>query len=227
MSSILKALKRLEEDKADRLDAPVDIGRDILRQPRRPRRSTTMPALPLAVAGSLIVAGVLFVLIVWKTSKAPDFAKKMEPVVAMPPSAPQLSVAAPPDRPVALHEPEVVEVRMTAPAPASANEPAVISTVPRPKRKAETTAVVKAPVLAPLAKPAASAVAQQEAARPNLAVTGIVFQSDRQARLAVVNDLPVMEGTVIEGARVEEIFADRVRFVWEDRTFEVELGEMQ
>jgi hypothetical protein len=34
-----------------------------------------------------------------------------------------------------------------------------------------------------------------------------------------------MEGTVIEGARVEEILADRVRFAWEGRTIEVELVE--
>jgi general secretion pathway protein B len=87
--------------------------------------------------------------------------------------------------------------------------------------------VAKTPVLAPPAKPAASAVVPQQTARPNLVVSGIVFQPDRQARLAVVNDLPVMEGTVIEGARVEEILADRVRFAWEGRTVEVELGEMK
>jgi len=225
MSSILKALKRLEEDKAERSDAPVDIGRDILRQPRRQRRSTNLSALPLAVAGSLVVAGVLFVLIVWKSSTAPDFATKAEPVVSMPPSVPLQSVAVPAERPAVHREPEVVEVRLAAPPVAIANEPAVAPTARSAIRPAETTAVVKAPESKPPAEPAAAAVVQQQAARPHLTVSGIVFQSDRQARLAVVNDLPVMEGTVIEGARVEEILADRVRFAWEGGSFEVELGE--
>jgi general secretion pathway protein B len=170
---------------------------------------------------------VLFVLIVWKSSKAPEFATKMEPVVAMPPSAPQQSVAAPPDRPAAHREPEVVEVRMAAPPAAIANEPAVVSTARPARRPAETAAVAKTPVLAPPAKPAAPAVVPQQPARPNLVLSGIVFQPDRQARLAVVNDLPVMEGTVIEGARVEEILADRVRFAWEGSTLEVGLVEQE
>jgi general secretion pathway protein B len=87
--------------------------------------------------------------------------------------------------------------------------------------------VAKTPVLAPPAKPAAPAVVPQQPARPNLVLSGIVFQPDRQARLAVVNDLPVMEGTVIEGARVEEILADRVRFAWEGSTLEVGLVEQE
>jgi general secretion pathway protein B len=56
---------------------------------------------------------------------------------------------------------------------------------------------------------------------PALKLTGIAFQEDRAARLAVINDLPVMEGTMIEGARVMEISEDRVRFNYSGRNFEV------
>jgi type II secretory pathway component PulC len=45
-----------------------------------------------------------------------------------------------------------------------------------------------------------------------LTVSAIVFSDDPAARLAVVNELPVMEGTMIGDSRVEEIRADRVIF---------------
>jgi general secretion pathway protein B len=226
MSSILKALKRLEEDKAERSDVPVDIGRDILRQPRRQRRSTALPALSLAVAGGLVVVGLLLMLNLWKSVKTPGFTTKIEPAVGAPPATPQQSAVAPSDRLSDYREPEVVEVRMAAPPAAIANKPPVTSTSRPAEHPTEAAAPAKTPDLAPPAKPAAPAVVQQEA-RPHLVVSGIVYQPDRQARLAVVNDLPVMEGTVIEGARVEEILADRVRFAWEGGTFEVELGELE
>ena len=63
------------------------------------------------------------------------------------------------------------------------------------------------------------------AIRSYYAVSGIAYRTEREERLAVVNDLPVMEGTVVEGARVEEILADRVRFSSAGRSFEVELGD--
>jgi general secretion pathway protein B len=56
-------------------------------------------------------------------------------------------------------------------------------------------------------------------------LTGIAFQDGRESRLAVVNELPVMEGTMIAGARVVEISRDRVRFDVSGRSFEVLLDE--
>jgi general secretion pathway protein B len=116
---------------------------------------------------------------------------------------------------------------MAAPPPAISKKPPVVPTAGPVKRPVEAAAKVKTQELTPPTpptKPSTRAVDQQ-AAQPHLAVSGIVFQSDRQARLAVVNDLPVMEGTIIEGARIEEILADRVRFTWEGSTVEVGLGE--
>jgi hypothetical protein len=36
--------------------------------------------------------------------------------------------------------------------------------------------------------------------------------------------MPVTEGTTIEGARVEEIMKDKVRFSFEKKTFDVAVG---
>lgn len=216
MSSILKALKRLEEDKAERLDAPVDIARDILRQPRNTRHPAPWKLLVPVVGGVVVVAGGLFLLDQWHSTRASEPVAQAEPAVSPPPPpavAPiEVRTIVPPAVP---GEPEIVEVQMSPPPVARPKEPA-----------ARATAAPKAPVVQPDAKPVPAATVEQ-AALPPLAVSGIAFQTEREARLAVVNDLPVMEGTLIEGARVEEILADRVRFAWEGGTFEVLLGEKE
>jgi general secretion pathway protein B len=68
---------------------------------------------------------------------------------------------------------------------------------------------------------AASVPASVPADAPPLAVTGIAFNSDPESRMAVVNGLPVMPGTIIEGVKVEEILPDRVRFSGGGSVFEI------
>ena len=41
-------------------------------------------------------------------------------------------------------------------------------------------------------------------------LSGVVYQQQENARMAILNDLPVMEGTVIAGYTLQEIFPDRV-----------------
>lgn len=231
MSSILKALKRLEEEKAERLDAPVDIARDILRQPRR--RSHSMPWLALSIAGCGVVVAV-GLLVLWYGGQPvthPDRADHAEdvsksPRLPLPPSA--APVADIPESPVDVRpEPEVVEVRMVPPPVAVAGKPVAT-------RKAgveaaapeESTPPVTRREATPKTAPVPS-VARPQAEGPRLIVSGIVFQAEREARLAIVNDLPVMEGTLIEGVEVVEILADRVRFAREGNAFEVEMGKGQ
>ncbi len=60
---------------------------------------------------------------------------------------------------------------------------------------------------------------------PALTVTGIGWQKDGAERMAVVNGRMVSEGSVIEGAKVEEIYPDHVRFSIAKRSFEVSLGQ--
>jgi hypothetical protein len=60
---------------------------------------------------------------------------------------------------------------------------------------------------------------------PTLKVSGIAWQKDGSDRLAVVNGMPVTEGMNIDGARVEEIFQDKVRFSFEKRAFDVVVGK--
>lgn len=232
MSSILKALKRLEEEKAKRLDAPVDIAKDILRQPQGRRRS--MPWLALAITGCGVVVATIG-LFLWFSShsvRLPEHAASTEEVAQSPrhlqPAAvplPAETSALPQDlRP----EPEVVEVRMPPPPVVVEDKPVAArpgrvakNAVAAPEKSttsdtpAKTTpAIMSAP---PFVPPPAEA--------PQLTVSGIVFQPEREARLAIVNDLPVMEGTLIEGSEVVEILVDRVRFTREGNLFEVEMDK--
>jgi type II secretory pathway component PulC len=56
-------------------------------------------------------------------------------------------------------------------------------------------------------------------------VSGIAFQDDRAVRFAIVNDVALGEGETIQGAVVEEIFEDRVRFARNGTAFEVALSK--
>lgn len=54
---------------------------------------------------------------------------------------------------------------------------------------------------------------------PELTVNAIAFKPLPGERLAVINDLPVMEGTSIDGVQIIEILPDGVRFSWHGTEF--------
>ncbi len=67
----------------------------------------------------------------------------------------------------------------------------------------------------------------EKALPPELRVSEIHYKPAAQDRLAVVNDLPVLEGVDIDGARVDRIFKDRIRFVCNGRYLEVKVAAPQ
>ena len=76
-------------------------------------------------------------------------------------------------------------------------------------------------------KPASSSVPVNlgvTAAKPVLKVNGIAFQ-DGADSVAVINGITVSKGSVIEGARVEEIQKDRVRFSRGGEKFDIILDK--
>jgi general secretion pathway protein B len=56
---------------------------------------------------------------------------------------------------------------------------------------------------------------------PSLKLSAIVWYEEPTKRFAVINGVISYEGSVIEGAKVVEIYPDRVRFLQNDRHFEV------
>jgi len=52
-------------------------------------------------------------------------------------------------------------------------------------------------------------------------LSGIVYQQQREARIAILNDLPTMEGADVAGYRLQEILPDRVVLLQGGHRFEV------
>ncbi len=207
MSSILKALQKLEQEKVTRQETPVDIARDIL----APHRLNRRRLIWLICCGMAIIA-LLAVLITYALMGG--FSPRPEPLITV--------VVPPLDLPVA------VSVKPATPARTTVKQsslPSIIAPTAPANQALQIT-----PVLAPVVAqpPVAPPVERQESRpvvaplpTPALAVTGIAYQQGSASRMALVNGRSVMEGTIIEGARVEAILQDRVRFSFDQRTFDV------
>lgn len=55
-------------------------------------------------------------------------------------------------------------------------------------------------------------------------LSGIVFQQQKEARMAILNDLPVMEGTIVAGYTLQEIFPTHVILTQNGQSFSVPLN---
>jgi len=224
MSSILKALKKLEEEKARQKGAQVDLVQNILRGEQRPGE-TSVWRLPVLVLVLLLAGGAVGVLAVsWlgrsslpldpepvaspAAVQSPTPTETVSVVVLPPAPAPQAGVSAP----------EPPEVKR--PAAADTVVPASVPETSRLSRVTETPKAGQSSDPAPAEEPKPAPATEEV-----LVVSGIVYQDDPDGRIAVVNDLPVMQGTPVAGAVVEEILSDRVRFSKDGESFEVQLQQ--
>lgn len=210
MSSILKALRRLEEERARKSHEAPQIAANLLRSDTR-RRQVPLWFWPTVVAVVLGGAALLF----WVTRPAP----------VPPPAAPQASVPASrgeSGNPLIIEE--VVDhrrpVATSAPSTSSPlSAPAATAPVVAPPLQNQPAAVSVPPVAPPL-----PSVAAAIAERTTPSVTAIAWQEERATRMAVVDGLPVMIGEAIGNAKVEEILPDRVIFVESGQTFSVRMA---
>ena len=206
MSSILKALRKLEEEKAAVGEGNVDIAHDILKgSASRPTRSLLWPLVSLVLFTLVIGAG----LYIWSV---------------LPQRAPVSGQTA------ALPAPVSVEtrkpVRLPAPVTPRVETPAVVQPPAPDQPKNSAPVTVSAPAAAPSKPPVVQAEASAFDAEglPFLILTGIAYRENPAERIAIINDLPVMQGTAIEGAEVVEILADRVILKWKGKRVEKRLS---
>ena len=227
MSSILKALKKLEDEKATRQPDTLKIDSDILQVVSSQRYSTTsmvLAAMLLFAGGS--IATYLYmkqdVLPVVDDSKKTMISGNTQP-------SPQTSI------------PAKAYVKIEKLADSIEIVPADRSkTVKVDSHKKQTPAVAakSAPVGTPLPKvnqkqseqneaPTAKAVQPPEIAKPvpTFKVNGIAYQDGVTDSLAVINGVPVSNGSMIEGAKVEAIQKDRVRLNYKGEVFYISLGK--
>jgi general secretion pathway protein B len=231
MSYILDALKKLEHEKSRKsLANGMNNISGALFEHERPRPSGTAGwKIVLAVVAAVLVTFAA----TWQFLQP---AKRREKVVAgltPPVSPPPITIeAAPPPLP----SPPVIPVQ-EAPLPAAPlPTPVVPARASAPPSKPQKAAVQVAPAsvaddaalltmqeLHKRVKGPAAPAAQTMAAPADIKLSGIAWQEERRARRAVVNGFLMQEGGVVSGARITDIYQERVRFSLSGKTFEIPL----
>ncbi len=247
MSSILKALRKLEEQQAARRgETPHVTLRPAPSGPRWRAPTAILVSVVLAVAATVAVMNGI------SPRTAPEPAPQASPhrgpapegVAGAQPTVPateEVTVpTAVPDREVEGGEPipadETGPVRMAVPRSAvprraqavppmpALEEPettAPLAAIPRGSREARLKQA--SPRTLPKTQTMDRALAPPPPSQP-LTVSGIAWQKGESDRIAMVNGSPVTEGTVVAGARVVEIKRDRVRFSRDGAEFEIPIG---
>jgi general secretion pathway protein B len=216
VSSILKALEKLEQEKRAKRSTKQDIAAGVVRSNRK-QKPLTGWLFPATIALTALVA----VLVTYLIVRGPNSKPAATSVTATAtPEAKQTSI---PQNLLQGNEP--IAPPQSAPSPVSpllprGTAPASSPLIPPPIVKQQ--APQPSPPAATLSEPATPPPSPPQ--QPSLKVSGIAWQKDNSSRLAVVNGVAVSEGSSIEGAKVEEIFPDRVRFSAGGERFEIPLG---
>jgi general secretion pathway protein B len=219
MSLILDALKKLEQEKAARRDGTVNIAAEILRPDRLYPKNKRIVLFTIA-AGAVGLAAIAVLALMGGSDGL--IMRYFTPAPVIPPAAPQmvtLVIAPPAQSPQKPKEPSVtqsrtdienVEVRSSVkPTETRASQPPAVSrTQPADKATQKTADASKS---------------FSDESFPSLKVSGIVWQEERNARRAFVNGIIALEGAVIDGARVIEIYPTRVRFSRGGKSFEAKI----
>ncbi|MBW4055123.1 MAG: GspB domain-containing protein [Proteobacteria bacterium] len=225
MSSILKALKKLEHEKSGHFTDPANIDVDILEPPDYQRRSSplTLTLLFLIVFG----AGVTVAFFLLQDARAPLAISKSLPVPTPKSISPQLpppaihtetlpaEIVIAPARTKPSNEASNINRQRTAAAPAAVM-------MEKKSVKNEISRTFEKPKMIP---PPTKTVFPVDATIPTLKVNGIAFQNSSADSMALVNGKPVSCGSIIEGVTVEEVRKDRVLFQQDGKKFEIRLGQ--
>lgn len=232
MSSILKALKKLEEEKISQENEPrrVNVSSDILRQPGNKLANRRL-LQGIAFIGIVIVILLFTLLLIRPQTKE---AAIPAPVVTTPPANLQPPPASLPESQKA----QLLPTGSPSPLPATGAKAArplqqEIISLPELARQAPTRKFplpelpgsepmpMQASQPKQLPKPAAPTVENTE---PHLTLSGIAWNKDSAERLAIINGQPASTGSQIGAAVVEEILPDRVRISSKGRVFELSIG---
>ncbi len=237
MSVILDALKKLDREKASRGSGTANIAVEILRAdlPGFGKRVPRYAAIALFTA--FVTAAITYVVVV-----KGSFFPKPAPLPVMSPPVLKQEVA--PVTPSAEPAPGARdEIRPEPPkvyTPIRTGKPeAPLAEGKGHETKMKQSAVAKETAL-PVEKPRLPAepapqpvertrvpaeAAPQASAKtlPSLNISAIVWYEEPSRRFAMINGLIVPEGAVVEGMKVEEIYPDRVRFLYQSQHLEIHI----
>lgn len=228
MSSILKALKKLEDDNAARRTDELKIDAEILRSDNPPRFS----AAGVIVASLLLLAGgsgATYMIMKQDREAAPVRSNQL-----VEPGQQQPTASAAPEI-KAEQLPSVVAVPATRRKDADSNIPAQRQAALSSRKLPVAATPVSAPKAArPVMTPTSADISHNSKAPPStpsvkgipaLRVNGIAFQPNNADSMAIINGIAVSRGATVEGALVEEVRNDRVLFQHNGEKFEIQLGQ--
>ncbi|OGU14914.1 MAG: hypothetical protein A2076_15495 [Geobacteraceae bacterium GWC2_53_11] len=225
MSSILKALKKLEDEKTGYSPDSLNIDSDILKN-SEPSRSAS-PVTVVLVLLLMFGGGAAAAYFLMKETKVPSAtAKTQAPAVAeiiQPPAAIQVTKQVSSQVKAA-----VIPVQKKSNAAATPHQQKKVSTGKTSQATAKKSD--KTNTLRSKDKPLQTGTAAQDelpapVAVPSIRVNGIAFQNTGADSMAIINGIPVSSGSVVEGAIVEEIRKDSVVFRRNGEKFEVKQGQ--
>ena len=228
MSSILKALKKLEDDKATRRSDELRIDAEILRPDIHPKFTSTGVILTYLL---LLAGGSGATYMYMKHGKAPEPGISKSPVISRQ-SQPTVSDASnikteqPPAAVVIVPANQNKTKKKETPEPHQ--PPMSIRTAPEAViTKPVRLLVAPKPVdvtKAPQAKPPRPSATDFKS-MPAIRVNGIAFQDRSADSMAIINGVPVTNGSVIDGVKIEEINKNKVIFSYNGERFEIQLGQ--
>lgn len=208
MSSILKALRRLEEDRARKSDNVPTIATSLLRSHSHRRSSVSSPWF----VAFLVVAALSSLLLLWpKDRTSTDSHLTPAKNSLLPPQSQTLPIQT--GRRLIMEE--VIPPRPLAPSAVTQNKASLSDKVVPPPLRVEAK---EGSSLSP-----GDVSVETYPERQSPAVSAIAWQETSAARMAVIDDLPVMSGETIHQAKVVEIQPDYVIFEEEGLRFIVRL----
>lgn len=220
MSSILRALKKLESSKTALRPEDLKIDAEILRPDSRPRFSSTS-----LLAASLVLmacaSGGTYLYMKRELGQTSSMAPSVQNTTVSTSPAPAVTKSATPP----LVPPSSRQQRSAKPENRPDQKPALIL---RHQGEKGAAPPGREPVFRPVDKAnAAKHLPAAETARsiPQLRVNGIAFEGSAADNMAIINGVAVAKGTVVAGATVTEILKDRVKFHYNGEPFEIMLGQ--
>lgn len=229
MSSILKALKKLEEEKTLRQEAvATNIPREIVRQQPEKSRLVRWLGATCLVATAVIVA-LSFLLIRKPADK--DVARLVQPTAAGDKVAVQTRQATilPGKTPLQPRGTSLPPRPTPSPAMAAKADPIPVATRAGKANRTTPTPGTEPPAedVPRSAQPVKQQLPQPPEASEHQPITlsGIAWNKDSADRLAIINGQQAATGTTISGVVVEEIMPDRVKVNSAGRTYEIFLGK--
>lgn len=226
MSSILKALKKLEHDKASYRPDELKIDAEILRTDTSPSFSA---AHVLVTSLLLLAGGSGATYLYMKQDKAPEYVDPKTSVISRQDNRPVSSASD-----ITTEQlPAAIEVKpaqqqyekKNAGAPTTFRPAKSVGT-PRAVAAAKPAAQKAVSPLANRAESTGSSPSSSSAKTvPALRVNGIAFQEGGSESVAMINGVPLVRGAVIDGVKIEEIHRNRVEFSCNGNMFEIQLGQ--